>query len=257
MLHTIWQNVIQEPFYNTLVFIVSHIPFHDVGLAVIALTILVKLILFPLNQKAIKSQIKLKSLEPEIRKIKENYPDKQEQSKKTFELYKKYGANPFSGCLVALIQIPILFGLYDIFLKGFYLNENLLYSFINFPTNDPSIIFLGLINITEPSWIFAILAGVSQYFQISISQKNQTLNNPEDKTPASKDKKTDFQTELTKSMATQMKYFLPVFIAFVSWKISAAVTLYWITSNIVGIIQEVLIARKMKKTGIKPELVTK
>ena len=104
MLTTIWNTIFYHPLYNALVYIVSVVPFHDLGIAVIVLTIVVKLILYPFTKRSIVSQVKLRELEPEINRIKEIYPDKQEQAKKTFELYKQYNVNPFS-----LISLPLIF----------------------------------------------------------------------------------------------------------------------------------------------------
>ena len=118
MLTNIWNTVLYEPLLNALAFLVSIVPGGNVGLAVIALTILVKVLLFPLSQKSIESQAKMTILTPEIDKIKKSGASKEEQAKQTFDLYKKHKTNPFSGCLLVLIQIPIIFALYYVFYKG-------------------------------------------------------------------------------------------------------------------------------------------
>lgn len=243
MLHTIWLNVFFAPLYNALLFLVGHIPGHSLGVAVIVLTILVKLVLFPLNQKSIESQIKLKSLEGDLQKIKEKYTDKAEQSKQTFALYKEKGVNPFSSCLNMLIQLPIIIGLYSVFLKGFVNNSEAIYGFIYFPelVNNS---FLYLINVTKPNGVLAVLAGLSQFFMVTMSQANQKMYTKDHPVTI---KPNDFSSQLTNSMTTQMKYFLPVLIVVIAWKVSAAVALYWITSNIVGIAQEMIAKRKIIK----------
>lgn len=243
MLNNIWQNVFIEPLYNALVFLVANVPGHSLAIAVIILTILVKLILFPLNQKSIESQIKLKSLEGDLQKIKEKYTDKAEQSKQTFALYKEKGVNPFSSCLNLLIQLPIIIGLYTVFLKGFAVNADALYSFVHFPEVVRNT-FLGFVNVTEPSKVLAIVAGFSQYVMVVFSQNNQKIYTKDHPVVV---KTNDFSAQLTKSMATQMKYFLPVLIIVIAWKLSAAVALYWIVSNIVGIAQEMIAKRKIMK----------
>ena len=108
MISQIWNLILYKPLLNILAFFVSIIPGGDVGVAVILLTILVKAILFPLSQRSIESQAKMNLLNPELKKIKESKLSKEEQAKQTFELYKKYKTNPFSGCLLVFIQIPII-----------------------------------------------------------------------------------------------------------------------------------------------------
>jgi len=111
-MNALWTTIFYQPIYNILIFIINNITFGDIGFAIILVTIIVKLALSPLASKSIKSQILMKRMEPEIKQIKKDFPNKEEQAKKTFDLYKKYGTNPFSGCLVVLIQLPIIFALY-------------------------------------------------------------------------------------------------------------------------------------------------
>src|SRR5450830_788133 len=107
MLSNIWNLFLYKPLINALAFLVSIIPGGDVGIAVIILTILVKLILFPLSQKSIEGQAEINILTPELNKIKASGASKEEQARLTFELYKKHNTNPFSGCLLVLVQLPI------------------------------------------------------------------------------------------------------------------------------------------------------
>ena len=219
----------------------------DVGFGIILLTIVVKFILFPLTKKSIKSQILMKRIEPELKKIKKDFPDKQEQAKKTFELYKKYGANPFSGCLVVLLQLPVIFALYYVFYKGLSLDTGPLYNFIKNPeifhTN-----FLGLVEMHSKSIVLALFAGVTQFIQgylaSPIKPKTEIvkeINKNEPKT---------FQEQMSDSMQMNIKYVLPVFITFIAYSISAAVALYWITSNIFTIVQEWYIRRSFTDKAI-------
>ena len=231
----LWNELFYNPLYNALVFLISAVPWHDVGLAVIILTLVVKLILFPLSKKSIISQVKMKKLDPELKKIKENFKDKQEQAKKTMALYKENKINPFSGFLLILIQLPIIFALYFVFFKGLSFNENILFSFIKVP-QDINFNFLGLIDMHSKSLFLGILAGLTQFIQTKISIQAAK--------PDSADK--SFKGELMKSMHLQMKYVLPVFIGFVAYQISAAVALYWVTSNIFTIGQELFVVRKIR-----------
>src|SRR3990167_8700321 len=164
MLSNIWNIVLYKPFVNILAFLVSVIPGGDVGLAIIVLTLLVKIALFPLSQRSIESQAKMNLLAPELKKIKASGGSKEEQAKATFELYKQHKTNPFSGCLLILIQIPIIFALYYVFLRGINFDGGILYSFVPLPEN-VNVLFLGLIDVSKKSLVLAILAGLSQYLQ--------------------------------------------------------------------------------------------
>ncbi len=246
-MQTLWNTIFYQPIYNALIFIINNITWGDVGFAIIILTVTVKFILFPLTKKSIKSQILMKRIEPDLKRIKKEFPDKQEQAKKTFELYKKFGVNPFSGCLVVLLQLPVIFALYYVFYKGLSLGTGPLYSFIEVPINLHTN-FLGFFDVHSKSIILAVLAGVSQFIQgylaTPIKPKVEIVKNmttPEPKT---------FQEQLSDSMQMNIKYILPVFIAFIAYQISAAVALYWITSNIFTIAQEWYIRRKLTQNPI-------
>ncbi len=225
-MQTLWTKIFYQPLYNILILIIASIAFGNLALAVIILTVLVKILLWPLSRKAVLSQMKMKALEPELSKIKTLYPAKEEQAKKTFELYKKNGVNPFSSCLVILIQFPIIIALYYVFYKGFG-SPDLLYSFVHMPETMRTTL-LG-VDITKPSVYFAVAAGISQFFQLHLSPTRQKKQDGEPK---------NMQEAVARNMQNQMRFVLPVIIAVVSIKLSAAVAIYWITSNIVTIIQE-------------------
>jgi len=232
-----FNTIFYEPIYNALVFLVGITPGGDIGLAIILLTIIIKFILLPLHRKAIVSQIKLKQLEPKINEIKEKYKDKKEQAAKTFELYKQEKINPLSGCLPIIIQLPIIFALYKVFLNGFdFSSVEHLYSFIKAPESI-NINFLGIFDLSARNLFLAVLAGVTQYFQIDLAVKR----NPTVKNDGS------MQANIGNMMNKQMKYFMPIFVAFISYQISGAIALYWSVNNIFTTIQEVIINRKMAK----------
>lgn len=225
-MQALWTNIFYQPLYNILILIVGSIALDNLALAVVILTIIVKALLWPLSKKAIVSQIKMKALGDEISKLKTSYPKKEEQAKKTFELYKKNGVNPFSSCVVILIQFPIIIALYYVFWKGFNSPE-LMYSFVQMPESVTTTLF-G-IDITKPHVLFAILAGISQFTQLTLSptRVHGKATNPE-----------NMQEAVSNNMQKQMRFVLPVIITLVSLKLSVAVAIYWITSNIVTIIQE-------------------
>ena len=239
------KTILYVPIYNTLIFLIAVVPGNNLGLAIILLTIIVRAILFPLGQKAAQSQIALNKVEPEINKIKEEYKgNKEEQAKKTFELYKKYNIKPFSGCLMALIQLPIIIALYYVFLKGLNFDQNILYSFIKQP-DVINVQFLGLFNLAEKSIILAIVAGISQYIQGMLMSKKNT------KEPIS-NKARSFADSFKQSMNIQMKYFLPLIIFYAAYQTSGALALYWTISSMFTIAQEAIARRNMTKDTLTP-----
>jgi len=237
MLGDLFHEVIYVPLYNALVALLSMGDWVDVGIAVILLTVLVKLILAPLSLKAARTQILMRDLEAPMREIRERYTDKQEQGRKMLELYRERGVNPFSGIASLFIQIPIILGLYFVFLKGGLptIDTDALYGFIPVPAQ-VDMFFLGLVDMAGKSYFLAVLAGVSQYWQAHIALP---VAAPRSENPT-------FQEDFTRTMQLQMRYVLPVFIVFVAYVASAAVALYWITSNICTILQELYAKRKLR-----------
>jgi YidC/Oxa1 family membrane protein insertase len=227
-----------DPLYNILVFLFKILPWADAGLIVIILTILVRLMIFPLSRKAVLTQVKMAELAPELAKIKEKYKDKaEEQARQTLALYREKGVNPFSGILVIIIQIPIILALYQIFLHFPEINLALLYSFVTIPENINTT-FLGLLDITAKNIPLAFLAALSTFFQFQISMKGQVPP-----------KGNSFTDNLTRSMQTQMKYIFPVIVFFISYSISGAIALYWLTTNLFSIAQEIFVRKNIKKVS--------
>ena len=204
---------------------------------VVLLTILVRLILFPLSRKAVVTPVKMAEIGPELSAIKEKYKNNsEEQARKTLALYKEKGVNPFSGILVVIIQIPIILALYQIFLHFPEVNSALLYSFVSVPENINTT-FLGLVDVSAKSAVIALLAAASTYFQFLASMKGQKES-----------KGTSFGDNLTRSMQKQMKYFFPVLVFFISYNISGVIALYWLTTNLFSIAQELFVKRKIAST---------
>ncbi len=225
--------VLYQPLFNALVFLYQHIPGNDFGVAVIVLTILIRFLLYPVMFKSLKSQKQMQDLQPKIQEIKRKLKDnKQEQSKAMMGLYQKEKINPFGGCLPLIIQMPILIALYRVFWKGFQPEQlNFLYSFIPSPGGiDPS--FLGIIDLSQPSFLLAIIAGVAQFFQgkllspkVQQKGKNQT-------------------DQFSQMMQKQMIYFFPFFTVLILWKMPAAIGIYWIITALFSIFQQRIINKK-------------
>ena len=224
-----------DPLYNVLVLLFKILPWADAGIIVIILTILVRLIIYPLSRKAVLTQVKMTEIGPDLAKIKEKYKDKtEEQAKQTLALYREKGVNPFSGILVIIIQIPFILALYQIFLHFPEVNSSLLYSFVATP-DYINTTFLGFLDITAKSVTLALLAALSAFFQLQLATKGQT-----------QPKGNSFGDNLTRSMQTQMKYFFPLIVFFISYKISGVIALYWLTTNLFSIAQEFFIRKNIK-----------
>ncbi|MCR4279590.1 MAG: YidC/Oxa1 family membrane protein insertase [Candidatus Zambryskibacteria bacterium] len=231
----IYHTFFYDPIYNFLIFLFQVFPWADAGIIVILLTIIVRLALFPLSRKAVLTQVKMAEIGPDLTEIKEKYKgNSEEQARRTLALYKERGVNPFSGILVIIIQIPIILALYQIFIHFPEVNAALLYAFVSVPENINTT-FLGLIDITAKSAVIAVLAAASTYFQFQVSMKGQ-------KEP----KGNSFGDNLTRSMQKQMKYFFPVIVFFISYNISGVIALYWLTTNLFSIGQELFVKRSIK-----------
>ena len=232
-----------NPLYNGLILVLSWLPSPDVGIAVILFTFLVKLVLFPLSKIAVRTQLKLREVEPQLNLIKEKYKDNREKhAVEMMALYKKNGINPFSGILLALIQFPIVIALYSLFLRGGLPNVDvsILYSFvkgifvtISTPLN---MHFLGFLDVSKPQIMLAIIAGIGQFIQIQLSiPKIAKVENP------------GFKDDLAQNMNTSIRYVLPVFILIISLKLSGAVALYFVAGSIFTIGQELYLKKTLKK----------
>lgn len=238
----LFHNLLFQPLYNILVFLIDVIPGADVGLAVIALTVIVKLILFPLSAKAVRAQIQMKIIQKPLKEIQEKYKDKREEmGKEMLALYQKYKVNPFSGILVMIIQIPVILALYWVFLRGGFpeINQEWLYSFVPTPEN-VNMHFLGLFDVSHNNnLLMALLVALSQYFQARFS-----FPKPEPRDPS---KPVSFQDDMMRGMQVQVKYVLPVIIGFVSYSLISVVSLYWIVSNLFAIGQEIYMRNHVRK----------
>jgi len=234
--------ILYQPLFNALVLIYKYLPGHDFGIAVIVLTILIRIILYPLGMQAIKSQKNLQELQPKLKEIQEKYKnDKEKQARATMELYKKEKINPLSGCLPFLIQIPIMIALYQVFWRG--LQEDSakhLYSFIANP-GQINHSFLGIINLGQPSIGLAFLAGISQFFQVRMIPSQPKIAGKE------KNKAPDFAGAFQK----QTTYILPIFTFFILWKLPSALALYWLVTTVFAIFQQYLIFKPHKTSFSK------
>jgi YidC/Oxa1 family membrane protein insertase len=220
--------LIHKPLLNLLVFFYNTLAFHNLGLAIILLTVLIRLLLYPLFKKNAEYQRVMQVLQPKLKKVQEVHKaDSSRQTQEMMNLYKEHKLNPFSGFLYLLIQLPILIGLYRIFLNMFkpgFLDG--LYSFVARPDSlNPA--FLGLINLGKSSIMLVVLAAVAQYFQARLMlPKTYNPKNPAER------------------MTRQMMYLGPILTLAIFYSLPSAVALYWLVASLFSILQEIILNRE-------------
>jgi len=246
MLATAWNQILIRPIFNALIFLYHTLPGHDLGIAIIVLTIIISLLLYYPNLSSLKAQKEMQKLQPKLKAIQEKYKDdKEKQSKKTMELYQKHKVNPLGSCLPLLIQLPIIYALFYVFRKT--LDENsfsLLYSFVQKP-EALNIFFLNAIDLTKPNiYILPFIAGALQFWQSSMLQRYQ---------PRSKEVKKKKSGSLFdfSALSQQMVYLFPIVTVFISMSLPASVTLYWATRNAFMVGQQYLYFKKDRREGVQ------
>lgn len=238
MISAFFHVTIYDPLYNGLVFLVNLVPSHDIGIAVILLTIVVRIILFPLSKRAVESQLAMKRVAPEVEELKKKFKNNSvEQSQAIFALYKERGVHPFAGLGLLLLQLPVLIALYFVFTKGglHEVDVAILYPFVSTP---PSINmeFLGVMNMAQNhNIILSVLAALTQlvYTRLSMGPRGEQTAT-----------EATLSSDMAKSFDLQARYVLPVMIGVISFTIAAAAPLYWVTSNLFMIGQEYLSGRR-------------
>lgn len=240
MIASVFHALIYNPLYNGLVFLVDIVPAHDMGLAVIALTIVVRIILFPLSRRAVDAQLAMKKIAPEVEEIKKKYKkNSPEQSQAVFALYKERGIHPFASFGLVLIQFPILIALYWVFYKSGFpqVDTAILYPFVHIP-EDIKMQFLGIVDMASRSIPLAVLAAVTQFLYTRLSM------GPREKVPDGSPVEASLSGDMAKSFDLQARYVLPAMIGVIGYTVASAATLYWVTSNTFMILQELAAGRR-------------
>lgn len=233
---TIYTEVLWRPLFNGLVWLYTSLPWQDFGLAVIILTVIIRLALSPLLIKSQKSQRELAALQPDIKAIQDKYKNNKEaQGKALMELYASRKVNPFSGCLVMAIQLPILLALFGVFRGVFDAAQfKYLYSFVTNPgVLNPSS-FFGLIDLSRGNILLGAAAALSQYFQTKIAAPPTASVGGQD---------------FNKMLRWQTLYIFPALILVWSRTLPSALTLYWTVLNIAGILQEIVMQKLWTRKG--------
>ena len=236
--------ILYKPLFNALIFLVWLAPQHSVGLAIIILTIIIRLILLPSSLNATRQQKRMRDLQPEIAELQAKYKDdKAKQSQELMAFYKANKINPLGSCLPLLIQLPILLVLYYVFINGLSTARfDLLYDFMPRP-DYLNTMFLGLDLAKPDKYVLPIIAGVLQFFQA-----RQMM--PQAAPASGGGQGADMQNMISK----QMMYLMPVFTVIIAMRLPAALPLYWAITTLFAIGQQWWVFRQK---GEKLQVISK
>jgi YidC/Oxa1 family membrane protein insertase len=230
--------ILYQPLFNALILLVFIMPGHNVGLAIIALTVIVRLILLPSSLNASRQQKRLQDLQPELKEHQDKYKDdKQKQAEVMAKFYKDNKINPLGSCLPLLIQLPILIVLYYVFINGLDMSrfDTLLYSWVPRPEFLQTM-FLGIDLAKPDKYILPIIAGLLQFYQgYQMTPKTKPGEQP----------------EMAQMISKQMLYLMPVFTIFIAGRFPAALPIYWIITTLFAIGQQWWITRENPKSEIQ------
>lgn len=232
MISEIFNTILYRPLFNALIFLYQFLPGSDFGLAIITLTILIRLLLLPLSFQSLESQKAFSKLQEEIREIQRRYKeDKERQTREIIELYRKEKVNPVNSLFSFLLQFLILIALYRVFLKGLQDQElRLLYTFIPRP-KEINPLFLGVLDLSKANLSLAILVGVLNFFQAKMNtsfRKNKRNN----------------EDQFSEIVQKQTLYLFPLISFLIFSRLPAALAVYFITFLFFSIIQQRLFLRQ-------------
>lgn len=233
--------VLYQPLFNLLVWFYNVIPGNDVGLAIIALTAVIRLILWPLSGASLKSQKALQDLQPKVEEIKARTKDNKEtQAKELMALYKAEKVNPLASCLPTIVQLVILITLYQVLSAG--LNSSSLDALYGFVFNPGHLdaIFLHRIDLAVPNVVLAVLAGIVQFVQAKMMMTNRVPPQVAGK-PGAKDE------QMMTAMNRSMLYMMPIMTVVIGARLPGGLALYWLVSNLFMVGQQYLVFRKKSK----------
>jgi YidC/Oxa1 family membrane protein insertase len=215
-----WFDIIAKPLILGMNY--SNKVTHNYGIDIILLTILIKIIFYPLTVKSSKSMKKMQKLQPQMQKLKEKYKDdKQRMNQEVMAMYKREGANPMGGCLPMIIQIPVFFALYKALSGAIELRHAPFMFWINDLSAPEDLFTFHVLGYALPIRILPLIMGVTQVIQQKM-------------TPTSVD-----------PMQEKMMLFMPIFFTFLFWGFPAGLVLYWLVNNVISIGQQYYINKKV------------
>jgi YidC/Oxa1 family membrane protein insertase len=192
------------------------------GLAIVLLTIVIKIVFVPFMQKSFASQKKLQTMQPELKKIQEKYgkmknddPRKQNMNAEIMQLHKRHGVNPLGGCLPMLVQMPVLFAFYSLLSNAIELRHA------------PFAFWIQDLSRPDPLYITPIIMGGTMLLQ----QKMTPISDP---------------------MQQRMMYIMPIMFTYISLNLQSGLVLYWLLSNVLGIAHQWYFMQQQKKSAVAP-----
>lgn len=231
----LYQQILYRPILNLLVFFYQTIAFHDLGIAIILVTLFIRIILYPFFHTGAKQQMLMQRIQPKIKEIQVKHKDdRDQQAKALMELYKEHGVNPFSGMLLLIIQIPILLTFYWVIRSGVGTAQLTgLYSFITVP-HSINTIFLGFIDLAKPNFILILAAALAQYFQAKLAIYRAPGSSGGTFSQAEK-------------IARQMVFIGPLITILVFYNFPAALGLYWLMTSLFSAVQQYFVNKHLAK----------
>lgn len=240
----IFNIIFSFPILNVLM-LLDHV-FGDFGLSIVILTLVIRLCLFPLTLKQLRSTKATQAIQPLVADLKKKYPDQREQYAEMQRLYKEYGINPVAGCLPLLIQMPIIYGLYramEIILTptGGHLSladlNNLIYPFLPKFTIMPdfALRWFTFINphwyislaLADPTHILPVLAGLATFAQLRMSQARAAQQRP-----------TGGKSDMMTNQMQIMSFVMPFVTFFIALNFPSGLALYWTTTSVFSMVQQ-------------------
>ena len=231
----IFYEIFYRPIFNILILIYDFLPFKDFGLSIIILTVLTRVIFYPLIVKSARSQKELAKLQPRVKEIQDKYKNKEEQTKAIMALYKDRKVNPLAGCTPLLIQMPILIALFSVFKDGLKTEAlNNLYYFVPRPEHINTLAF-GFLDLTAKTpLLLALAAGLMQFLQAKIMPQPAITSGAKSDSFA-----------MGKVLSMQMKYIFPLVTVYIAYNFPAGLGLYWVAITIVSVMQQYAVNRKL------------
>ena len=228
-----WFWFLTQPMFSALHFIAQHVG--NFGIAILVITVLIKLVFYPLANKSYVAMSKMKKLQPEMEKLRERFADdKMKQQQEIMELYRKEKVNPLAGCLPVLIQIPVFFALYKVLFVTIEMRHAPFFGWINdLSAPDPTTLFnlFGLIPWDPPSFLMIGIWPLIMGFTMFVQQRMNPL--PADPIQA------------------QIFTWMPVIFTFMLASFPAGLVIYWAWNNTLSVIQQGVI---MKRQGVPIEI---
>lgn len=226
-----FQTFVYTPLLNALIFF-YHVLGDSFGLAIIALTAVIRAVTIPLTIPAMRSQERMQKIQPEIEQLKKRYSDKAERQKAQLELLRSHGVNPGAGCLPQIVQIIILIALYQVF------NQFLSGGTIDGASVNMQFLWLDLSK-PDPLYALPVLAGLTQLVYSLMLRPGTEHPHPADRPVTTKEKGQEkSEMDMAQEIQSQMLFMMPLMTAFIALRFPSGLALYWVVTTVFSLIQQ-------------------